>query len=68
MNLTVTLLLLACAIAGFLAAWRIAARPADPLKPRLLSWNLVMIVSVFVAFLMIVNLVNLAGIETGRSR
>ncbi len=53
-------------IAWFALARRIAARPADPMKPPRVSWNVVMIVAVFVIFLMFVYLVNLAGFKTGR--
>lgn len=45
---------------------RVAARPADPLKPRLLNYNLVMVVAAFVGLVMIVHLINLAGLKTGR--
>jgi predicted CDP-diglyceride synthetase/phosphatidate cytidylyltransferase len=66
MTLTVALTILICASLAFLASWRIAARPADPLKPRLLSWNVMMILSFFIMVLMIIHIVNLAGIKTGR--
>lgn len=66
MNLTVTITILLCASLAFLASWRIAARPADPLKPRLLSWNVMMILALFVMVLMIVHIINLTGIKTGR--
>ena len=66
MSLTITLIILALAAVTFVVSMRIAARPADPLKPRLINYNIVMIIAVFVAFIMIVHLINLAGIKTGR--
>jgi len=66
MNLTITILILAAAIAGFFWSMRIAARPADPLKPRMINYNLVMVLAVFIAFVMIIHLINMAGIKTGR--
>ena len=66
MSLTVTLIILAIAAGVFIWSMRIAARPADPLKTRIINYNIVMIIAVFVAFLMVVHLVNLAGVETGR--
>lgn len=66
MDLIITLIVLAFSAIGFFVSMRIAARPADPLKPRLVSYNVIMILTVFVFILMLVHLVNLAGIKTGR--
>lgn len=66
MSLTVAVSILICATLAFLGSWRIAARPADPVKPRLLSWNVMMLIAVSIMFLMIVHIINLAGIKTGR--
>ena len=66
MTLTITITILICASVAFLASWRIAARPADPLKPRLLSWNVMMILAAFVMVIMLIHIANLAGIKTGR--
>lgn len=66
MSITITILILSAAIVGFIWSMRIAARPADPLKPRLVNYNIVMVLAVFVAFIMIIHLINLAGIKTGR--
>ncbi|MEO0466566.1 MAG: hypothetical protein AAF216_08465 [Pseudomonadota bacterium] len=43
-----------------------AGKPWDDLKPRVIPWRLVMILAVFVGFLSVVHMVNLAGVETGR--
>lgn len=66
MSLTVAASVLFCATLAFLGSWRIASKPADPLKPRLLSWNVMMIIAVFIMVLMIVHIANLAGFKTGR--
>ena len=66
MDFIITLIVLAFSAIGFFVSMRIAARPADPLKPRLVSYNLMMILTAFVFILMLVHLVNLAGIKTGR--
>ena len=69
MTLTLTSIL-AAAFLGLaaLAAWR-GARPADPLRgPRMVPWRLVMLTSAALSMLMLVHLVNLAGITTGRGQ
>jgi hypothetical protein len=51
---------------GLFAAWR-GARPPNPLKgPRMIPWRFLMLLSASLATLMIVHLVNLAGMVTGR--
>ena len=60
-----TALLLSCIALALFANHR-ASKPWDDLKPRVVPWRLVMIFSVFVGFLTVVHMVNLAGIETGR--
>jgi hypothetical protein len=49
------------------ASWR-AAKPADPLKPRLAPWRALIIFSGAFSMLLIVHLFNLMGVETGRGR
>ena len=69
MSLTLTLILAAAflTLAG-LAAWR-GAQPSNPLKgPRMMPWRLIMLTAAALAMLMIVHLVNLMGVNTGRSR
>lgn len=64
---TTTLVVLVLSLAFAFLADRHARRPADPLKgARLLPWRSLIIIAVIIALLMIVHLVNLAGIETGR--
>lgn len=69
-DLTPDLILTLTAIALFgglfaLASHR-AAKPADPLNPRLVPWRPIIIISGFAMLVAIVHLVNLAGVETGQ--
>ena len=57
------------ALAGLalFAGWR-GARPPDPHRgPRLMPWRLVMVTAAAGLLAMIVHLVNLLGVTTGRS-
>ena len=49
---------------GVVANWR-AGLPWDDAKPRVLPWRLILVFSGFFFFILVVHLVNLAGIETG---
>lgn len=67
--MSLDLILSLIALAGFigfgvLANWK-ASQPWDDLRPRRLPWRFFIIVAGFGAFLMVVHLVNLAGVETG---
>lgn len=65
MSLTATLAVLVPAVLLFFyGSWR-SAQPADPLKPRLIPWRPILMVSGVVALLMLAHLVNLFGFETG---
>ena len=65
MSLTATLAVLVLAVLLFFyGSWR-SAQPADPLKPRLIPWRPILMVSGVVALLMLAHLVNLFGFETG---
>ncbi len=46
------------------ANWK-AGQPWDDLRPRLVPWRLVLILSGFAIILVLVHLANLAGLETG---
>ncbi len=62
---TLTLIALA---AGFgLFAWsnHKADQPADPLKPRLIPWRFMIVLSGFFILLVFVHMANLIGVETG---
>ena len=57
---------LAAALAvAALAAWR-HSQPADRLNPRLIPWMWITLIAVTVVVVMLVHLVNMLGIETGR--
>lgn len=61
----ISLALLATAILlAIYANWK-AGQPWDDMNPRIIPWRLVLIMSAFVAILVLVHLANLAGIETG---
>ena len=47
-----------------LANWR-AGLPWNDLKPRRVPWRLVLILAAFGVVILLVHLVNLAGLETG---
>lgn len=65
MTLAVTLALLAASLAaaGFLT-W-LERRPAEPGKVRLLPTTPLIFLSILVAVVMLVHLVNLMGVHTG---
>ena len=67
MSLQVTLALGAIFLAtAVFSGWR-GARPPNPHKgPRLMPWRPMMVLSAVGALMMIVHLVNLSGISTGR--
>ena len=67
MDWRVTLALLAgFAALGVFCGWR-DSRPADLVKgPRMFPYRMVMLLSVVGVVLMLVHLVNLGGVETGR--
>jgi hypothetical protein len=67
MSLTLTLGLSAAFLAlAVFAGWR-GARPPNPHKgPRLAPWRFIMLLSAAALLAMIVHLVNLMGVKTGR--
>jgi hypothetical protein len=44
---------------------RKAAEPPVPMRPLRVPWRFVIILSAFGAFLIVIHLVNLAGVQTG---
>jgi hypothetical protein len=67
MSLTLTLWLTAGLIVLAVAAgWR-GARPPDPLRgPRLVPWRMLMALLALCALVLVVHVVNLLGLQTGR--
>ena len=51
-------------VLGLVANWR-AGLPWNDLKPRRVPWRLVLILAAFGFVILLVHLVNLAGLETG---
>jgi hypothetical protein len=66
MDLIITLCLLAGAVGLFAYGRSVAARPVDIARVRMIPWNAVLVVLGLVIILLLVHLVNLFGIETGR--
>ena len=66
-NLPVTLLSAAVGIGlTVLCGWR-GARPPDVVRgPRLVPWRFLMILAVAWVLMMLVHVVNLLGVQTGR--
>jgi hypothetical protein len=67
MDLPLTLALAAgfAALTAF-CGWR-GARPLDIVKgPRIVPWRMLMLLSATACIMMLVHLVNLAGMQTGR--
>ena len=67
MELGPTLLLLALAVLVAGGAGWMGARPPDLQRgPRLAPWRVIMVAAAVCALLMVVHLMNLAGVSTGR--
>jgi hypothetical protein len=67
MTLSVTVAIaLSLLAAAVFAAWR-GARPPNPLRgPRLIPWRAIMVTAAAGLLIVLVHLVNLLGITTGR--
>jgi hypothetical protein len=67
MDRTPTLILLGVFAAVAIASGWAGARPYDPHKgPRLMPWRYIMVTAAAGFLLMLVHLVNLLGVTTGR--
>jgi len=60
------LILAACVIIGIFAFRRHFAKH-DKLKPRMVPWIIISLAAIATGFMVLVHLVNLLGIETGRN-
>lgn len=67
MDLQLTLVILGALVAvGLFSGWR-GARPPNPHKgPRLMPWRFLMLLAAAGALLMLVHVINLLGVTTGR--
>jgi hypothetical protein len=65
MNLIVTLTLLASGVAATVGCGWLGARPKDYLKPRLIPWEILMLVSAVFVLVVAIHLLNLFGMATG---
>ena len=66
MTMTVTLAVLAASLgATGLLVW-LERRPSDPFRVRLVPTTPLIFLSILVAVLMVVHIVNMMGIHTGR--
>jgi hypothetical protein len=55
-----------CALLAVFSGWR-GSRPAAPHRgPRMVPWRFLMILFAAVVLMLVVHLVNLAGVKTGR--
>jgi hypothetical protein len=62
-----TLIVLAIVAAVAVGAGWMGARPPDFKRgPRMIPWRVIMVASVVTALLMLVHLLNLNGVSTGR--
>ncbi len=65
LNVTIALLGAALSIAAF-AGWR-GSKPPNPMRgPRLMPWRFIMVTASAMALFLLVHLVNLLGMTTGR--
>ncbi|MDB2438625.1 hypothetical protein N9W89_07895 [Hellea sp.] len=61
-----SLILAACVLIGIFAFRRHFAKH-DKLKPRMVPWIIISLAAIATGFMVLVHLVNLLGIETGRN-
>lgn len=67
MSWTVTSAIAAAALAvAVIAGWRGARAPDPKRPPRLVPWRMIMALAAAVLLFMLVHLLNLAGLATGR--
>ncbi len=67
LTLPITLGLILAAIAGTVFSGWMGAKPRDYAKPRLIPWQMLMLVSAVVCLILAVHLINLFGVTTGQN-
>ncbi len=65
MDWAITLGVLGLAVAFTVFASHMAGRPYDIMRPKRIPWRILMILSAFLAAMMLVHIFNLVGYETG---
>ena len=65
MNMTVTLALMAAGVAAAVGCGWMGSRPKDYLKPRVVPWQMLMLVSGVFVLLLVIHLLGLFGMNTG---
>jgi hypothetical protein len=65
MNLIVTLSLLAIGVAATVGCGWMGARPKNYLKPRIIPWQILMLVGAVFVLVVAIHLLNLFGMNTG---
>jgi hypothetical protein len=66
-DLHLTLIILGGLVAfGLFSGWRGARAPNPHKGPRMIPWRFLMLLAVAGALLMVVHLINLLGVTTGR--
>ena len=65
MNLMITLGLLGFGLAWTVGCGWMGARPKDYLKPRLIPWQILMLVGAVFVLVVAIHLLNLFGMNTG---
>ncbi len=66
MNKTVSLGLLALGVVAAVGCGWMGARPKDYLKPRLIPWQMLMLICGIFVLVMAIHLLNLFGMTTGK--
>lgn len=67
MGWTPTLILAAVLLAiAVFSGWRGARKPDPNRGPRLIPWRMIMVLAAAVLLYLVVHMVNLAGVTTGR--
>ncbi len=67
MNMTITLALLALGVFATVGCGWMGARPKNYLKPRLIPWQILMLIGAVFVLVVCIHLLNLFGMTTGNT-